>query len=79
MGRPQRSRVALGSRVRVSGFEPGETEMFHLVPESEVNYLDNRIPVRSPLAQTLYGAKVGDKVLFRPPGRWAELTVLEIQ
>jgi transcription elongation factor GreB len=69
--------IALGTWVKLTGFVPGEEEVFHLVPEGEADYFENRIPPSSPLARALVGAKVGDKVLFRPPAGEVELTVLE--
>jgi transcription elongation factor GreB len=69
--------ITLGTWVKLTGFVPGEEEVFHLVSEGEADYLENRIPPSSPLARALAGAKVGDKVLFRPPGGQVELTVLE--
>lgn len=70
--------VGVGTWVKVTGFVPGEEEVFHVVPDREVDVLENKIPPHSPLARVLAGAKVGDKVVFRPPGGEVELTVVEV-
>lgn len=70
-------KVTIGMWVKVTGFVPGEEEVFQLVPESEADVLQQRIPPSSPLARALAGAKVGDKVPLRTPGGPVELTILE--
>jgi len=70
--------VTIGTWVKVTGFVPGEEEVFHFVPEDEVDYQKNKIPPYSPLAVALAGAKEGDKISFHPPAGDVELTVLEI-
>ena len=56
----------------------GEEDVFEFVPESEANLIENKIPLSSPLAKALEGAKPGDHVLFHPPAGRVELTVLEV-
>lgn len=68
----------MGTWAKVTGFAPGEEEIFHIVPDAEADPIDNRIPPGSPLAKALMGAKEGDIVVFRPPGGEVELTVLEL-
>jgi transcription elongation factor GreA len=70
--------VSVGTRVKVTGFVPGEEEVFLLVPEEEVDYPQNKIPPSSPLAHALLGAEAGDKIRFHPPAGDVELTVLEV-
>jgi transcription elongation GreA/GreB family factor len=70
--------ATVGTWVKVTGFVPGEEEVFHLVPEQEADYRENKIPPSSPLAVALAGAREGDKVPFHPPAGDVELTVLEI-
>jgi transcription elongation GreA/GreB family factor len=70
--------VALGTWVKITGLVPGEAEVFHLVRESEADYLENKIPPSSPLARALVGARAGDTVLFQPPAGKVELTILEV-
>jgi transcription elongation GreA/GreB family factor len=73
----QVQQVTMGTWVKVTGFVPGQEEVFHLVPEGEADLLANKIPPGSPLARRLVGARVGDKVIFRPPAGRVELTILE--
>lgn len=72
------SQIAVGTWAKVTGFVPGEEEIFHIVPDAEADPIDNRIPPGSPLAKALMGAKEGDIVVFRPPSGEVELTVLEL-
>ena len=72
------TQVALGTWVKLIGFEPGEEEVFSIVPQTQANALENKIPLDSPLARALEGAEAGDKVRFHPPAGEVELTVLEV-
>ena len=78
MNRQSVEEVSVGTWVKVTGFVPGQEEVFHLVPEEEVDYQRNKIPPNSPLAVALAGAREGDKISFHPPAGDVELTVLEI-
>jgi transcription elongation GreA/GreB family factor len=71
--------VVVGTRVRLTGFVPGEEETFQIVPVAEADYEQNRIPPNNPLAIALSGAREGDKITFHPPAGDVELTVLEIE
>ena len=71
-------KIAVGTWAKVTGFVPGEEEVFHIVPDAEADPIDNKIPPGSPLARALMGAKEGDTVLFRPPSGEVELKVLEM-
>ncbi len=70
--------VAVGTWVKVSGFVPGEEEIFHIVPQTEADVIENKIPPSNPLARVLEGAKPGDKVVFQPPAGEVELVILEV-
>ncbi len=72
------TRVTVGTRVKLAGFEPGEEEVFHIVSAGQANLLENEIPIDNPLARVLDGAEVGDKVRFHAPAGELELTILEI-
>jgi transcription elongation factor GreA len=78
MSEQQAEKVTVGTWVKVTGFVPGEAEVFHLVAEEEANYQENRIPPTSPLAVALAGAQEGDRIVFHPPGGDVERTVLEV-
>ena len=69
--------ITTGMWVKLTGFVPGEEEVFHLVSDAEADVMKNKIPSTSPLARALEGARVGEKVTFHPPGGEVELTILE--
>jgi transcription elongation GreA/GreB family factor len=71
-------RVSAGTWVKLAGFEPGEEEVFRILPEGHANTLENEISVDSPLARALEGAEAGDKVKFHPPVGEVELEILEV-
>lgn len=70
--------VGQGTWVKLAGFGGGEEEVFRIVPEGPVDYLNNEVPPDNPLARALQGAKVGDKVSFHPPEGEVELTILDV-
>jgi len=70
--------VSLGTWVRLMGFEPGEEEVFSIVPADQANALENRIPSDSPLARAIEGAQAGDTVSFQSPSGKIELKILEV-
>jgi len=72
------NQVSLGTWVKLTGFEPDEEEVFRIVTEGEANILENDIPIDSPLARALDGAKVGEKVAFHAPAGELQLTILEV-
>jgi transcription elongation GreA/GreB family factor len=71
-------RATTGTWVKLTGFVPGEEEVFHLVTEREADVLENKIPPSSALAHVLDGAKAGDRVKFHPPAGEVELTILDV-
>jgi transcription elongation factor GreA len=77
MADQQTDKIARGMWVKVTGFVPGEEEVFHLVSEREANVLEGKIPPTSPLARALCGAKVGEIVSLHTPGGKVNLTILE--
>ena len=77
MASKQTETVQQGAWVKVTGFVPGEEEVYYLVPEGEKDYEENKIPPSSPLARVLEGSKRGEKVVFHPPGGQVELTVVD--
>jgi transcription elongation factor GreA len=64
--------------VKLTGFVPGEEEVFHLVPEQQADVLNNRIPPSSPLANALVGRRAGERLSFHSPGGAVEIVVLEV-
>jgi len=71
-------KVKVGTRVKLTGFQPDEEEVFRIVPEGRADPTKNEIPPDNPLARAIKGAKAGDKVPFHFPGGEVELTVVEV-
>jgi transcription elongation GreA/GreB family factor len=46
-------KIVVGTWAKVTGFVPGEEEIFHIVPDAEADPIDNKIPPGSPLARAL--------------------------
>ena len=78
MSNPSTSKIRVGTWVKVSGFDPGEEEVFYIVPESQADVIENKIPPSNPLARVLEGAKPGDTIAFSPPVGEVELVVLDV-
>jgi transcription elongation GreA/GreB family factor len=73
-----RDKITVGTWARITGFTPGEEEVFHIVSDADADLIENKIPPDNPLARALMGAQAGRTVIFRPPGGEVELTVLEL-
>ena len=72
--------VGLGTWAKVSGTLPtGEhfEDVFHFVPASQVELVNNKISLESPLGRVLTGATVGDEVTLQSEKGPVALTVLE--
>ncbi len=69
-------KVAIGTWVRVRGFEPGIDTTFHFVPHSEIDYLKHKVPESGLLGSALIGAEVGHTAVLDVPGESMKLTVL---
>ena len=67
----QEPSVDVGTWVKITGFVPGEEEVFHVVAESETDILDNKIPPSNPLARVLHGARAGDAILIGIGAPWS--------
>jgi len=56
-------KVETGTWARIRGYVQGEEafeEVYHFVPSNEVNLIENRISVESPLGRAMSGVKAGD-------------------
>ena len=74
----QADQVAIGTWVKVAGFDPEEDEVLYLVPDVEADPMENKIPASSPLGRALDGKRVGDRFQFNAPKGQLTLTVLEL-
>jgi transcription elongation GreA/GreB family factor len=71
---PAGDTVAFGSRVVIA--RNGKRQSFRIVGEDEAEPRAGMVSWRSPLAQAILGARVGDVVEMEKPA--AELTILEV-
>jgi transcription elongation GreA/GreB family factor len=74
-------KVGLGTWAKVSGTLPdGEQfeDVFHFVPNGDVELVNNKISLESPLGRVLTGATAGDEVTLSSEKGPVALTVLEV-
>ena len=70
--------VQILSKVEMKNVKTGATMTYTLVSESEANIRENKISVKTPIAQGLLGKKVGDIVSIRIPQGTIELEIVNI-
>ena len=70
--------VQILSKVEMKNVQTGATMTYTLVSESEANLRENKISVKTPIAQGLLGKKVGDIVSIRIPQGTIELEIVNI-
>ena len=70
--------VLILSKVEMKNVKTGATMTYTLVSESEANLRENKISVKTPIAQGLLGKKVGDIVSIRIPQGTIELEIVNI-
>ena len=70
--------VQILSKVEIKNVKTGATMTYTLVSESEANLRENKISVKTPIAQGLLGKKVGDIVSIRIPQGTIELEIVNI-
>lgn len=70
-------RVAFGATVTVDSTREGE-QQWHIVGEDEADIEHHRVSYRSPLAQALLGARVGDEVAWQRPAGDLTLEIVAI-
>jgi len=73
-----KSKVSVGSSVKVFDFEFEEEVTYTIVGPTESDPLENKISDESPIGKALLGKKPGDEVLIDTPGGNVKLEVLEI-
>lgn len=72
------SKVSIMCNVRVMNHNVGKEGVYRLVAESEANLKENKISIKSAIAQGLMGKVVGDVVSIAVPAGIVKLEVLEI-
>ncbi|MBO5025310.1 MAG: transcription elongation factor GreA [Bacteroidaceae bacterium] len=70
--------VQIMSKVEMRNVKNGMTMTYTLVSESEANLRENKISVKTPIAQGLLGKKAGDVVQIRIPQGLIELEIVSI-
>ena len=70
--------VQILSKVEMKNVKTGATMTYTLVSESEANLRENKISVKTPIAQGMLGKKVGDIVSIRIPQGTIELEIVNI-
>jgi transcription elongation factor GreA len=71
--------VDIGTRVILEDVETGEFETYTLVSPAEVDLLQNRIGIDSPVGQALMGHAKGDTIAVRAPAGKIKYRVLGIE
>ncbi|MFC5713489.1 transcription elongation factor GreA [Thalassorhabdus alkalitolerans] len=72
------SEVALGKSVKFKELPDGDEEVYTIVGSAESDPLEGKISNSSPMAQSLLGRKVGDKVMVNTPGGELEVEIIEV-
>jgi transcription elongation factor GreA len=70
--------VSVGTSVKLVEHGTDDEEIFQVVEDSQVNLLQNKIPVANPMGQALLGKKSGDEVSLNGPTGEVKFSVLEI-
>ena len=72
------SKVSIMCNVRVINHNVGKEAVYRLVAEREANLKENKISIKSAIAQGLMGKVVGDVVSIAVPAGIVKLEILEI-
>ncbi len=78
-GHTDPSVVGLGRTVKFIELPDGEEEEYTIVGSAESDPLEGKISNDSPMAQSLLGKTVGDKVIVNTPGGDMEVQILEVK
>lgn len=72
------SKVSIMCNVKVKNHNVGNEAVYRLVAESEANLKENKISIKSAIAQGLMGKSVGDVVSINVPAGVVKLEILDI-
>ena len=72
------SKVLILSTVEIRNVKTNTTMTYVLVPESEADLKSGKLSVNSPIAHSLLGKKVGDKVSIKVPAGLVEFEIVNI-
>lgn len=71
--------VSLGKSVKFKELPDGDEELYTIVGSAESDPFEGKISNDSPMAQSLLGKSVGDKVTVQTPGGEMKVEILEIK
>ncbi|MDG5786483.1 transcription elongation factor GreA [Evansella sp. AB-P1] len=71
--------VSLGKTVSFKELPDGEEEVYTIVGRAEADPIDGKISNDSPMAQSLMGKTIGDKVSVTTPGGDIKVEILEVK
>ncbi|CAI9388400.1 MULTISPECIES: transcription elongation factor GreA [Bacillaceae] len=74
-----RDTVSLGSSVTFIELPDGEEETYTIVGSAEADPFEGKISNDSPIAKSLFGKKVGDKVIVQTPGGEMNVQIVTIK
>jgi len=72
------SKVLLLSIIKIKNLSNGTTMTYEIVPEIEADFKKGKISVSSPIAKSLLGKKVGEKVDVEVPAGTISFEIIEI-
>lgn len=71
--------VSLGKSVKFKELPDGDEEVYTIVGSAESDPFEGKISNDSPMAQSLLGKTIGDKVTVQTPGGEMKVEILEIK
>ena len=71
--------VGIGVTVTLYDYEYDESVDYHIVPATEVDVINNKISVESPVGKALYGKKKGDEIEVEIPDGVAKYRIDDIK
>ena len=71
--------VGIGVTVTLYDYEYDEAIDYHIVPATEVDVINNKISIESPVGKALYGKKKGDEIEVEIPDGVAKYRIDDIK
>ena len=70
--------VELGAKVTIRDVTFGDDETYTIVGSTEVDPVNGRISLKSPIGRALMGHRVGERVQVQTPGGMRQFEIVEI-
>jgi transcription elongation factor GreA len=77
-GNGSKESVELGCKVTIRDIEYGDEESYTIVGSTEVDPVNGRISLKSPIGRALMGHRIGDQVEVQTPGGAAQFEIVKI-